>query len=246
MSPKDTNRTGLSRRTVLRRAGGLGALAAGAAVLSGPASANKVTTVAFCGCSQVVVYGETFVPDGTYKAVLYCGDPPGGDVSCVELAPTDGDTRRSYEVGDQDCKIIGLIGTTFRDGNFTPDEVFTVCNTYGPQQCAQRVLEHYGGAVETGCDISIRYGEGTGQAGEIRRTFDNVTLRCPFYNVTAGEPEDPGDFGITVRSGGCGPEDAGPPGRARGPPEKDTDSQSKHGGDPPVRGSRPPGRRGGR
>ena len=238
MTDRHSDATGLSRRTVLRRAGGLGALAAGSAVLPGTASANEVSTVAFCGCSQVVVYGEGFDTDGTYIAVLYCGDLPDGELKCAEL--TGGDTRRNYEIEDEDCKIVGLIGTTFRkESGPSRDEIFTICNDQGPQRCAERVLEELQNdqdVVETTCTISTKCAEKKKNCdpGEVLKTFSNVELDCK---------SNPAESNITVRSGGCGPEDSGPPGGDPGPPNRDGDSGGDERG-PPERGGGPPGQGG--
>jgi hypothetical protein len=158
------NRVDITRRKVLVATG---AATAGVGAFAGTASAWDVTEIAFCGCSQVVVYGDG-LHDRDYHAILYCGEPGSGSLSCAKM--TGSDTVVNYEIEDTDCKVIGATGSTSNGGGFL------VCNEYGPQNCADKALMDARGETFT-CD------------GE------EVEFEC----------DDPDEFGIAVRSGGCGP-----------------------------------------
>jgi hypothetical protein len=288
--------SGLSRRSVLRRAGAAGVgLAVGAAAVPGTASANTVETIAFCGCSQVVVYGED-LDDAQYTAVLYCGDPPDGDIECASLTGTA--ERVNYEIEDQDCKIIGVVGKTNPpDDDATVGRPLSVCNQYGPQQCSRKALDAVEpddlldclvDAAETsgsdtltiketydGDDAEYEFtvsgslnaplpegGDGledgdvidgntaTGVVGSGDDTYEytgsitsfefkdestRVLVNGQQVNLFCDTPIDEDNPGIAVRSGGCGPQDAGPPDRDRGGPgdqgrkEKGNDRGKKKG-----------------
>lgn len=122
----------INRRKVLAATG---SAAVGVAAFSGTASAHEVSTVAFCGCTQVTVYGEE-LGDTSYQAVLYCD----GDIVRRDLTGTE--TRQNYDMdadetigrGD-DCQIIALEGTTSPHGDFT------ICNEHCPANCARKGLE---------------------------------------------------------------------------------------------------------
>lgn len=261
---------GLSRRTVLRRVGltGVG-LAIGAGAVPGVVSAHRVETIAFCGCSQVVVYGED-LDDGQYTAVLYCGDPPDGDTECAPLTGTDG--RVNHEVDDGECKIIGVIGTTNPQGD-EPGQTFSVCNQYGPQRCAEKALETVASDDLLPCLVDAAATPGTNKltitetyggkkaeyeftaSGTVTPTDDIEPSDDPDGDPISGVVRDGSDtyeyegeitsftftegttrvlingeqvnllcetdletLGITVRSGGCGPQDPGRPQNPGGPP----------------------------
>lgn len=122
----------ITRRRVLATSG---TAAAGLTAFTGTASAHVVDTVAFCGCTQVTVYGEE-LGDTSYQAVLYCD----GDIVRRDLTGTE--TRQNYDMdadetigpGD-DCQIIALEGTT------SPHGSFTICNNHCPANCARKGLD---------------------------------------------------------------------------------------------------------
>lgn len=291
--------SGLSRRSVLRRAGAAGVgLAVGAAAVPGTASANTVETIAFCGCSQVVVYGED-LDDAQYTAVLYCGDPPDGDIECASLTGTA--ERVNYEIEDQDCKIIGVVGRTNPQGpDGEPEQSVSVCNQYGPQQCSVKALADVepddlldclvdaaapedgvenrltvngtydgdsagyeftvseslredpaadgGDGLEGGDVLDGTTATGVVGTGDDKFLYEGDVTSFEFadgptrvlvngqqVNLFCDTPIDEDNPGIAVRSGGCGPQDAGPPDRDRGGPgdqgrkEKGNDRGKKKG-----------------
>lgn len=169
MMRSSDDRTAEANRDVTRRKVlvATGAATAGIGTFAGTASAWDVTDIAFCGCSQVVVYGDG-LRDRDYHAILYCGEPGSGSLSCAEL--TGSNSMVNYEIEDEDCKIIGVTGSTSDGGEFL------VCNTVGPQNCADKALKDARGETFT-CD------------GE------EIEFEC----------DEPSEFGISVRSGGCGP-----------------------------------------
>lgn len=133
----------VDRRRVLKAAG---ASMTAVAAFSGTASAHDVETVAFCGCSQVTVYGVLLCDgapdpcDGGYEAVVYCD----GEVLRRPLFGTN--DRQNYDVHEDeavgdDCQLIAVEGTTWT-GDQTQE--FTICNEHCPARCAERGLADTG------------------------------------------------------------------------------------------------------
>lgn len=179
-----------SRRSLLRILGGTGVgLGVGVGAFAGVASAHEVDTIAFCGCTQVTVYGKFLTgnppeeEDISYQAVLYCD----GDVVRRDL--TGDSERQNYDLDDdesldsEDCQIIAIEGTNW-DGSGTVE--FTICNTHCPANCASKGLEE----TDLDCDDP---------SDLTSPTYGSITIQCggcgrdePGNPGRRGPPEDPG------------------------------------------------------
>lgn len=191
-SRTDGSGTDLSRRNVLKKAGGTGVgLAVGVGAFAGSASAHEVSTIAFCGCSQVTVYGQLLLGsdaaadatgEGGYEAVLYCD----GELVRRPLSGTQ--TRQNYDLDadpeiDDDCQIIAVEGTTYPHSD--EHGTFRICNEHCPWNCAARGLHEQS---SDWCDDPADIESGGGQGG-----------------VPLEEP-------IVIQCGGCGRPEPGHPG----------------------------------
>lgn len=161
----------ISRRRVLATTSGA---VVGTAAIAGTTSAHEVDTIAFCGCSQVTVYGIELLSEGTdYEAVVYC------DGSTQRRPLTGTETRQNYDVHadeevDGDCQIIAVTGTTY------PEGTFTICNEHCPSNCAARGLEDAGLECDDPDEIETN-------------EFDSVTVQCS--GCGRDEPGNPGQGG---------------------------------------------------
>lgn len=190
-SPESTT---ISRRRVLAASG---SAAVGLTVFTGSAAAHEVSTIAFCGCTQVTVYGAFLLgrdrdEPGLYEAVLYC------DGEIIRRTLTGSQTRQNYDMDadgslrGEDCQIIALEGQTFDAG--TGDTIeFTICNDHCRANCASKGLDDQEAldAADVGpCDDPDDILSGGSQDGIERQT-------------------------ITIQCSGCGREEPGHPGRGR-------------------------------
>lgn len=196
MSDNGRRSSEITRRTVLAASS---TAAAGLTVFTGSAAAHEVSTVAFCGCTQVTVYGAWLLgrdgtEDGLYSAVLYCD----GEIVRREL--TGSQTRQNYDMdaddsiaSADDCQIIALEGQTY-DAATNETIPFTICNDHCPSNCAtkglddQRALDAAG--VES-CDDPDSISSGGSSDGIDRQT-------------------------LTIQCSGCGRDDPGQPGQGAG------------------------------
>jgi hypothetical protein len=186
----------ISRRSVLAASG---SAAVGLTVFTGSAAAHEVSTIAFCGCTQVTVYGAFLLgrdddENVSYQAVMYC------DGEIIRRTLTGSQTRLNYDMDadesleGQDCQIIALEGQTFdaEEGTTT----FTICNEHCPANCAskglddQQALDNANPPIET-CDDPDSISSGGSDGGIERQT-------------------------ITIHCSGCGREEPGHPGRGKG------------------------------
>lgn len=131
----------ITRRKVLAASG---SAAVGLPLFTSMAAAHEVSTIVFCACTQVTVYGEFLLgrdgdEPGLYEAVLYC------DGETIRRELTGPQTRQNYDMGaddtlgpDDDCRIIALEGATFARSQGT--RTFTVCNEHCPTNCAAKGL----------------------------------------------------------------------------------------------------------
>lgn len=201
-TPDTPESSPISRRSVLAASG---SAAVGLTVFTGAAAAHEVGTIAFCGCSQVTVYGAFLLgrqgdePE-LYSAVLYC------DGEIVRRPLTGTQTRQNYDIDEdtsfegEDCQIIALEGQTY-DGGENQMREFTICNEHCPANCAnkglndQQALDNASPPVDS-CDNPDDIFSGGSQGGIQRQT-------------------------ITIQCSGCGREEPGNPGRrgdrGRGP-----------------------------
>lgn len=167
--------TPITRRRLLAASG---TSVLGLAAFTGSATAHEVSTIAFCGCSQVTVWGAWLNgregdETGQYVAVLYCE----GTIHRRPLSGTQ--TRQRYSVEDDgdDCQIIALEGRTY-DGETGEVIGFTICNEHCPANCAAKGLadeatleEHAVGPCDDPSDI----GSGGSRDGISHQT---VTVQC--------------------------------------------------------------------
>lgn len=172
----------INRREVLAATG---SAAVGVAAFSGTASAHEVSTVAFCGCTQVTVYGIELGADSSdYVAILYCD----GDI--VERDLTGTDRRVNYDMDadesigpNDDCQIVAVKGTTYPHGDFI------ICNEHCPANCAAKGLAE----ADLDCDDPDDVTSGGSRDGLPEQT---ITVQCSGCGRDEpghpGRPEDPG------------------------------------------------------
>lgn len=196
MSNDETTASDVTRRTVIAASS---TAAVGLTAFTGTAAAHEVSTVAFCGCTQVTVYGALLLGrDGTesglYSAVLYCD----GDVVRRELTGTQ--TRQNYDMdaddsigSDDDCQIIALEGQTY-DAEENETIRFTICNTHCPSNCAAKGL-----ADQAALDAA-----------------DVGSCDDPDSILSGGSSDGIERQPITVQCSGCGRDEPGSPGKGHG------------------------------
>lgn len=161
-----------------------GTAAAGLTLFSGSAAAHEVSTITFCGCTQVTVYGGFLLgrggdESGLYKAVLYC------DGEIIRRTLTGTQTRQNYDMDaddsigpSDDCQIIALEGQTY-DTKTNESITFTICNTHCPSNCATKGLNDQAAldaaGVDTCDDPSSIVSGGSSDGGIPRQT---LTIQC--------------------------------------------------------------------
>lgn len=195
MTDDETTPFEITRRTVLTASG---TAVVGLTAFTGSAAAHEVSTIAFCGCTQVSVYGEWLLgregdETGLYHAVLYC------DGEIVRRKLTGSQTRQNYDMdaddtigSNDDCQIIALEGETYDVKNGT--RTFTICNDHCPSNCATKGLndqQALDAANVDSCDEPDSIWSGG--------SFDGVDRQV-----------------ITIQCSGCGRDDPGHPGQGRG------------------------------
>lgn len=194
MSDDETTPFEITRRTVLTASG---TAAVGLTAFTGSAAAHEVSTIAFCGCTQVSVYGAWLLGrDGTesglYSAVLYCD----GEIDRREL--TGSQTKQNYDMDaddtigpNDDCQIIALEGQTYDVKGGTSS--FTICNNHCPSNCATKGLND-----QQALD-----------AANVDPCDDPESI------WSGGTSDGIGRQAITIQCSGCGREEAGHPGQGQ-------------------------------